>query len=64
MLLKAIIVLDDSLDTEDEGLRQRAARIIVHAAIRSEENENFRQRLDVLDDAFALHKRKPNRGGK
>ena len=57
LMLKSVMVLDDSLEAADEALRLRAARIIVNAALRSEESRDLRHRLDVLDDALIMVKR-------
>ncbi len=56
LMLKSVFVLNEALDDPDQGLRLRAARTTLNAALRSEENRELRRRLDVLDDAFSLLK--------
>ena len=55
-MLKSVFVLIDSLDTDDEALRLRAARITLEAALQTEENDELRRRIETLDSALALLK--------
>ena len=56
-MLKGVLVLIDSLDDNDQALRLRAARITVETALKSEENDELRHRIEVLDNALTLLKR-------
>ena len=57
LLLKSVLVLDESLEDPDPALRQRAARVLINAALRAEETDDLRRRLDDLDDAYMMVKR-------
>ena len=56
LMLKSVLVLDDTLDAGDPVLRLRAARTTLDAAFRTEEARDLRRRLDLLDDALTLLK--------
>ena len=57
LLLKSVLVLDEALEDPDPALRQRAARVLINAALRAEETDDLRRRLDDLDDAYMMVKR-------
>ena len=57
LMLKAVYVLDEDLEDPDPVLRNRAARAIISAALRAEETDDLRGRIDYLDQAFVMMKR-------
>ena len=56
LTLKSVLVLADSLDTADEALRLRAARIILQSAAKADDAKELSKRLDSLDDALSMLK--------
>jgi hypothetical protein len=56
-MLKSVLVLGESLDSTDEALRVRAARVTLNAAFKAADSRDLRQRIDVMDDALSLLKR-------
>ena len=57
LMLKSVLVLAESLDDPSPVLRQRTARDIIGAALRSSEIDDLRNRMDVLDDTITAVKR-------
>lgn len=57
LMLKSVLVLDESLDDPSPVLRQRTARDIIGAALRSSEIDDLRDRMDVLDDTISRVKK-------
>ena len=57
LMLKSVLVLDESLDDPSPVLRQRTARDIIAAALRSSEIDDLRDRMDVLDDTISRVKK-------
>ena len=57
LMLKSVLVLDESLDDPSPALRQRTARDIIGAALKSQEIDELRDRMDVLDSTITAVKR-------
>jgi hypothetical protein len=57
LMLRSVNVLGEILDSDNPVLRVRAARTILQAAAKAEENREIKQRIKILDDALALLKR-------
>jgi hypothetical protein len=56
LMLKSVLILEDSLDNADDALRLRAARATLQAAFRSDDALDLRRRLDMLDDGMSMLK--------
>jgi hypothetical protein len=57
LMLKSVLVLDEALDDPSPALRQRAARDVIGAALKSQEIDELRDRMDVLDTTLTVVKK-------
>lgn len=54
LMLKSALVLAENMEHPDPGVRLRAARASLYAGMRVNEFKELRERVNRLDDAFAL----------
>ena len=54
LMLKAILVLAESLEDPNPGIRLRAARATLNVGLKGNDLKELQTRLDKLDDAYAL----------
>ena len=57
-MLKSVLVLAEALDDGDPITRLRAARTTLSVALKADEVRDLRRRIDLLDDAVSLLRRR------
>ena len=55
LMLKGILVLSDAMDDPSSDIRLRAARATLYLALKVKDIKDMEQRLELIDEAFALH---------
>ncbi len=60
LMLKGVLVLADAMESADASIRLRAARAALYIGLRAIDLKELGERLDHLDDAFALMTSRPD----
>ncbi len=54
LMLKGILVLSQAMDDSNPDIRLRAARATLYLALKVKDIKDIQQRLELIDEAFAL----------
>ncbi len=54
LMLKGILVLSQAMDDSNPDIRLRAARATLYLALKVKDIKEIQQRLELIDEAFAL----------
>ena len=61
LMLKGILVLSDTMEDASSDIRLRAARATLYLALKVKDMKDMEQRLELIDEAFAMRSSKGTR---